>query len=253
MENKLSYDVLEALIGQDPKQYLEIVDIDAKRLNDDTSEIRTGDKVAFVATGKLRLTHEGLVHARRAVPDSRALLQDIAEGDELFEIGSDAEIESGLPIDTDSVKQWLAEHYAFRFLLDGRDSPYFRTIRRGDGAAPWVKTLDTSVIRGEHFDVVVAIDPLAPAASSPGLLASAPRKILMSIANLPVKLDNASLELTITVEGPAAHELHGKTFWLPLRPERDDVRLVVSVREPTPAPFEDVTTIASSPLAERNH
>jgi hypothetical protein len=253
MENKLSYDVLEALIGRDPKQYLELVDFDATRLGDDNSEIRPGDKVAFVATGKLRLTHDGLVHARGEVPESRALLQDIAEGDELLEIGSDAEIESGLPIDADSVKRWLAEHYAFRFLLDGRDSPYFRAIRRGDCAAPWVKTLDTSVIRGEHFEVAVAIDPLTPAASSPGLLPSAPRKILMSIANLPVKLDNASLELTITVEGPAAHELRGKTFWLPLRPERDDVRLVVSVREPAPAPLDDVTTIASSPLAERNH
>jgi hypothetical protein len=245
---RLNYDILQEFAGSD--RQLELVDLDAARLRDDVSEIHAGDEVAFVATGKLRLSKEGLTAARQKanqpsspLEDWKTILKNWTHTDVLVEIGSDAEIESDIPMEIDGVKKWLAEHFSFNFLLDGEASTNFRPIRRGDASMPWVATLDTGVVRGELFDVSVEVDAAAPPAPPPALPPGVERKELVVIANLPVTLDDAVLDLKIAVEGPyaSAKELQGKTFWLPLEPAHQDVRLVVTVRDETspPHPKED--------------
>jgi hypothetical protein len=250
---KLNYDMLKKLT-RTKRSHLEIVDIDARRLRDDTTEIRSGDEVAFVATAKVRLTRDGLAHVRSEVPECKPLIKEMAEGDDLLEIGSDAEVVSELPIDPDGVKKWLTEHYAFTFLLDGEGSEHFRTIGRSDITYPWVRTLNTGIVRNDHFDVAVQIDEMTPPplpVPPPGL---PPGRIKIAATAVDVELDDASLELMVAIEAPfrKAHELQGKTFWIPLHPEEDNVRLVVTVSRATAKTSDEVATPAKHKLQDRN-
>jgi hypothetical protein len=251
--DKLTYDLLNKLAAA-TRNHLELVDIDARRLRDDTTEIRAGDEVAFVATTTLRLTRDGLTRARGEVPECKPLLKEMVEGDALLAIGNDAEIVSELPIDPDGVKRWLTEHFAFTFLLDGEGSDHFRTIGRGGGAVPWVKTLNTGVVRNDHFDVAVRIDEVTPAPVPVPAPPPPGRTVVAQAAAVDVDLDDASLELRVAIEAPfrKAHELQGKTYWIPLHPEDDNVRLVVTVRAATATMPDDVAAPAKSRLQDRN-
>jgi hypothetical protein len=231
--HKLNYDTLQRL-SRSKREHLELIGLDAVRLHDDRSEIRSGDEVAFVATAKLRLTRDGIAHARAELPEYKPLLQELADGDDLLAIRDDAELESPLPIDPESVKKWLADHYDFAFLLDGDECHQFRTIGRPDTAVPWARTLNTDLVRGDYFDVGVRIEPKPIAPPAPGAPPS--RTTVAARAHVAVELDDACLALGLAIEAPCAavHELQGKTFWIPLHPEHDNVRLVVTVREVTP-------------------
>src|SRR5262249_33635693 len=122
---ELNYDMLTCLT-KSTRSHLQLVDVDVTRLGNDDSEVRNGDEVELVAIAKLRVVPEALVHVKDVV--SERLYGEIAKCVDLVTINSDADLESSIPIDKDSVQKWLTENYRFNFLLDGAAYDRFRTI-----------------------------------------------------------------------------------------------------------------------------
>jgi hypothetical protein len=167
--DKLNYTLLDRLLDTPEGVGLEVTDIDVKRLRDDRSEIEFGQDIAFVATGSFRLTHAG-----RDILGRIQAFNDVAVGTELFAIGPDAELRSqAIAIDEDSVALWLADRYGFKFTLNGKDSDLFHEVGQvrlrtkvpgphhepdAPVALPWIRKLNTAVVKDDYIDVDVVID-----------------------------------------------------------------------------------------------
>lgn len=167
----LNYQVLDGLFND--KLFLEVTDVDVRRLRDDRSEIQLGQDVAFVATAKFRASNTAI----KALAD-RLAASHLAAGDELLVIGPDAELRSDkLEIDEDSVALWIKDHYDFAFLLNGSASDAFRKLgpirvateipadRPSQITLPWITRLNTAVVKDDYIDVDVQISPRAPSSS----------------------------------------------------------------------------------------
>jgi len=179
---KLDYQVLDDLFNAH-HLFLEVTNIDVRRLRDDRSEIQIGQEVAFVATAAFR----GSPTAVKQLAD-RLDAHDLAAGDELLVIGPDAELRSDkLEIDEDSVTLWLKDHYEFVFLLNGQPSDAFRNIgavrvttdvpagHPQQMSLPWITRLNTAAVKDDYIDVDVQI------VERPLTATSAPPKELLLI------------------------------------------------------------------------
>jgi hypothetical protein len=170
---RLNYSLLEELTTQptpvgENLLALEVTNVDVKRLRDDRSEITGGQDIAFVATATFRATSDGIGALRKYTGAG-----NLAVGDELFVIGSDAELRSDtLPIDEDSVSLWINDHYTFTFTLNGEadtgDGPFqdlgavaIVTDSPSDAddklALPWLRKLNTGAFKDGFIDVDVRI------------------------------------------------------------------------------------------------
>ena len=171
---RLNYSLLEELTTEPTPQgenllVLEVTNVDVKRLRDDRSEIFGGHDIAFVATAAFRATPDGIGALRKYTGAG-----NLAVGDELFVIGSDAELRSEtLPIDEDSVSLWINDHYSFTFTLNGvadtDDGPFEDLGPVAINAAvpvddrdtlilPWLRKLNTGAFKDGFIDVDVRIN-----------------------------------------------------------------------------------------------
>jgi len=170
---KLDYQVLDDLFKAN-HLFLEVTNVDVRRLRDDRSEIQLGQEVAFVATAAFRASSSAVKHIGERL-DAR----DLAAGDELLVIGPDAELRSDkLEIDEDSVTLWLKDHYEFTFLLNGQTSEAFRNIgavrvttdvpagHPQQMSLPWITRLNTAAVKDDYIDVDVQIIELPVTAVS---------------------------------------------------------------------------------------
>lgn len=171
--DKLDATTLSRWFSNTPlSRYLDPTDVDVKRLRDDRSEIQLGDEVAFVATTAFRLTAEAMTALQDAHIDAE-VFRDLGKEDALFSIGADGElVSSSVPLDNDSVSQWIADHYDFQFLLNGAPHAAFGPVGRvrlspDDATAvqrtlPWIQKLNTAAIKDDYIDVDVKL-ALVPA------------------------------------------------------------------------------------------
>jgi hypothetical protein len=170
--DKLDATTLYALFKGSLTNYLEPTDIDVKRLRDDRSEIQLGDEVAFVATAAFRVTSLG-AGVLAGAQTGLQVLRDLAKEDVLFAIGADGElVSSNVPLDHDSVSQWIADNYHFAFLLNGAQHAAFGPVGRvrlnpDDNKAsqsrmlPWIQKLNTAAIKEDYIDIDVKLEPPA--------------------------------------------------------------------------------------------
>jgi hypothetical protein len=122
----LTYQALNTLVDVPNKHYLEMVNVDVRRLHDDRAEIQYGDEIALVASFSARLTPEGWKRLKKLEG-----CKNLAVGDELLVVGTDAEIRSKvIELDNEGVTRWIADHYDFTFLLNGREHSSFREVVR---------------------------------------------------------------------------------------------------------------------------
>jgi hypothetical protein len=237
----LNYDILKTIAVdsmKNPRRILEVTDVDVSRLRDDRSEIQIGDEVAFVAAATFRLTVEGAGSLQAmAIADAATLVV----GGELLVIGPDGELTSDvLPIDEDSVSLWLAEHYSFTFLLNGADNGPFVPINRirvKPGSSPhnkpklelpWLRKLNTALVKDDYIDVDVRIDDSDPSTNRPG-----PAAWRSAIAFKPSDMNRSVVIASLVLDGSdaAIAKLGGKTIHVPLdgcSNLADDVRLAIT-------------------------
>lgn len=182
MEKNNWEDILDAL---KQKEFLEVSDIEVRRLHDDNSEIVAGQEVAFVATFKLRLAQQ-----------SSSLAIGVGKGDALLEMSSAGEPQSEqLELSSldqqEMLPQWLAANYDFLWTVNGARVPAAERRHArwqgGDRSAldvPWLLVLDTAPLDREYVDVRIDIRPKGatsgsvkpPAAPSVKLPAASPAK-----------------------------------------------------------------------------
>jgi len=242
---KLTYDILKQFVD-----YLEVTDVDVKRLGDDSSEIHPGDDVAFVATASFRLTHGGVDQLRQLKGDWKT--EDLAVGDVLFVIGADGHVRSDkLPLDEDSVIRWLVERYEFKFLLNGSEHGPFRSVgrieietdssepERHKLALPWIRKLDTAAVRGDYIDVDVKIDQsdqIDQRSQAP--MRREPHTTKWPIANVPAMVDGQKVFARLEIDSPehAARHLLGRTFHVPVESEHGHLRLTLTFSSDPGAP-----------------
>lgn len=206
----LNYQVLEDLFnGVNGKRlYLEVTNVDVRRLRDDRAEIQLGQDVAFVATATFRASGE----VAKELGD-RLKARHLASGDDLLVIGPDAELRSDkLEIDEDSVALWIQKHYQFAFLLNGAPSPAFRTIGAVRVAThtpqdhpeqmslPWITRLNTAAVKDDYIDVDVQITALD----------AAPDPVVVPDAELILGFDDASDDSPAPVLATLELEVPGK-------------------------------------------
>jgi hypothetical protein len=177
--DKLDATTLYTLFKTPISNYLEPTAIDVTRLRDDRSDIQLGDEVAFVATAAFRVTSLGASTLASAVPGGlQVLLRDLAKEDVLFSIGADGElVSSTVPLDNDSVAQWVTDNYDFAFLLNGARHAAFGPVGRvrlspDDTKAmqsrtlPWIQKLNTAAIKEDYIDIDVRLEPAPPSATT---------------------------------------------------------------------------------------
>jgi hypothetical protein len=236
--------------------YLEVTDVDVKRLREDRSEIRLGDEVAFVATASFRLTQRGVAQLKGWADKLDMQGIDLAVGDELFVIGNDAELRSDkLPIDEDSVTQWLADHYSFTFLLNGSSGAPFRPVGRvrvvvdtdedggtelgnaaGAGARshtrelaiPWIQKLNTATVKDDYIDVDVRI---VRHDQQPHPVPVLPETWQFSESYVEIGKSQVIANLVLESSPEVAARLHGKTLRVPLEGGGDDLRFTIKFTE----------------------
>ncbi|HET7505027.1 MAG TPA: hypothetical protein VFK02_28610 [Kofleriaceae bacterium] len=240
--DKLNYQDLEDVRTADgmPPDWLEVTDVDVKRLRDDRSAIQPGDEVAFVATASFRVTQDAIAKLKETSGQSTSIYDDLIPGDELLVIGPDAELRSEkVAIDEDSVALWIAEHYAFTFLLNGREHAAFDevgrirvttnspTTHKPRLALPWIRTLNTAEIKDDYIDVDVRIGvPPPPPTPKPGVPMTA-WKILATGGDT-----NLAAQLDIEIPTRSVHRLRGRAFRVPFEGCEDELRFSVSFADP---------------------
>jgi len=122
----LTYQALCTLVDVPNKHYLEMVNVDVRRLHDERAEVQYGDEVALVASFSARLTAEGWKRLKKLEG-----CKNLAVGDELLVVGTDAELRSKvIELDSEGVTRWISDHYDFTFLLNGREHGSFREVVR---------------------------------------------------------------------------------------------------------------------------
>jgi hypothetical protein len=233
--DKLDASTLYTLFKQPINNYLETTDIDVARLRDDRSEIQLGDEVAFVATVSFRVTSLGASTLASAVQGGLGvLLRDLAKEDVLFSIGADGElVSSNVPLDNDSVAQWIADNYVFGFQLNGARHAAFGPVGRvrlspddtkpaHSRALPWIQKLNTAAIKEDYIDVDVKLE-LAPPTTTATAAAYVEYVVPYQIrTNTSAVLPNASMVLRV----PIAH-LGERAIHIPLDNHPDGARLQI--------------------------
>lgn len=238
MASQLNYQLLEKLVGVDADHCLKIVKIGVTRFGDDTSEIRLGETVPFVANVKFVVTE----------PAHRQLRGDLGVviGETLFwinnrgEIKTDLESAPGVPIevDSDSVARWVSDHFEFTFHVRGVDRSVFRPYRREPVSAdqfrtvePWLQEINTTAVRGEVIDIDFDVKPKLPDVRPV-------RKVLLSTDEVPALFEQATLGLRLEVHGryDSVAKLKNGRYWIPLHSDDDpDLKLAVVVESVTEA------------------
>jgi hypothetical protein len=159
-ESQLTYSLLETL--DQSSDFLQLIDVEVKRLRDDRGEIQLGQDLALVATATFQI-------AKRPDSPKPSPLKHVSRGDALLVIGSDAELRSDrVALDLDGVTRWIHDHYDFTFLLNGSPSSLFSAVGQvrvreepDEGAVialPWLRKLSTSELRTDYINVDVRID-----------------------------------------------------------------------------------------------
>ena len=238
--------------------YLEPTDLDVKRLREDRSEIQLGDEVAFVAAVAFRVTSQGAAELTGATtttgpttgPQGLQILKDLSKEDILFSIGPDGEIvSSSVPLDNDSIAQWIANTYDFTFQLNGSHHPAFGPVGRVRIAPedapgtksriplPWIQKLNTAAVKDDYIDVDVKIEPRAsPVPSTTGLM----KYVFGSTTE-----DNAQFLAQIVLQIPAAVDLSKLSIPIPIGDCKDGAQLQISFRLQSP-PGTDPRPVAHS-------
>jgi hypothetical protein len=221
--DKLTYEALDHLVAGGQIN-LDITNVDVKRLRDDRSEIQLGQEVAFVATAAFRINGDGLTALKAAAP--KGALSNLAAGNELLVIGTDAELRSEhCEIDEDSVALWLHDRYKFKFTLngkhrdDGRDvfTPMGQVhIKTGSPeqhphklALPWLTKLNTAEVKDDYIDVDVRIEESEPDASHK----QPPPLSVVEIGELTSQPEDRSTSFQLLVDA-SAKEATRETFRL---------------------------------------
>lgn len=229
---ELNYNLLQQLV-KDQRACVQLVDVDVTRLGDDDSEIRTGEDVALVATGKLRVHRDAIAKLEGSV--SERFHDELKKCVDLVTIAASGDLVSPLPMDENGVAKFIHEYFRFHFHIDGSGSEVFHSIGGASGSLAWVKTVNTADIDRDQFVVSVKVEDLTPAPPPPSPPPSHLKTLACGHAYAPLGDAKLSLQLELKGSFDSVDDLTNRTFLIPLQADgenaHDSVQLWVKVLE----------------------
>ncbi len=254
----LDYNALQSLVDLENSHHLEFVNVDVRRLHDDRADIQYGDEIALVASFTAKITAAGARRIKR-----HEGCGDISAGDKLFVVSTDAEVRSEVvELENEHVIRWIADHYDFIFLLNGREHGSFREVTRTPGAVEPAPPAPVQSPTG------AAGFPGATTGSNPVNVAPSARLAPGSTTMVATTTETTTRQLGLTrypVGRDVVRENHHRDFGLPwlrrlntaaLNDDLIDVDVRIVERVPTVAKSALKTTLllnkANIPLAFDN-